>query len=131
MAGVGAGLAAERDQDPGADLLADRERQGVEEDALQDGAIEQARGKRRHDVRRGVVGAGGLAGHRDAARISVKGRDVLLHPPHHGLLVQQAVVGERVPFVVERGIGQEAEEPDPVVQRDNDLALVGELGRVI
>ena len=51
-------------------------------------------------------------------RIAAESGDVLAHPAQCGLLIGQAVV--RLGAVGQRGMGQEAQRAEPVVDRDDD-----------
>ena len=91
--------------------------------------MEQSGGQRRQHAGAGVDRAGRLAAQCDAARIAPEGLDVALDPAQHGLLVQDAVIAERVTFAVQRWVGKESEQAQPVIHRhDDSRAAVGPAG---
>ncbi len=101
--------------------------------ALGDRAVEQApRPGRGHEVEHRLT-AGGLAEDRDATGVATESGDVVAHPFERGDLVEQAVV-PRDPvgrFHREVGVGEEAHEAEPIVERDEHAAALGQDGRVV
>jgi hypothetical protein len=82
----------------------------------------------RDEVRDHVQTAGRLADERDAPRVPAEPVDVGLDPPQRELLVHDAVV----PGGLERGVGEEVEGPEAVVEpHDDDVARLDERGRVV
>ena len=73
-------------------------------------------------------GAGRLAEDRDIVGIAAEGGDVALHPLQAGDLVEQAVVARGMlrQFGGERGMGEEAQHADAIVDRHHDHAALGQ-----
>ena len=82
--------------------------------------LEQARRERRRHVDLTIERACGLAPDRDVVLVSAERLDVLFHPFHRELLVQNAIVAEEMAFGVERGMGDEADEAHAVIDGDDD-----------
>src|SRR5215831_11087636 len=66
--------------------------------ALKDRPLKQSRGGRRYHVRRSIYRACRLAAERDVVGIAAEGCDVGTNPAERGLLIQNAIVGEGMPF---------------------------------
>jgi len=58
-----------------------------------------------------------LAAERDVVGIAAEGGGVGTHPAKRGLLIQNAVVGKRMPFRIQMGFRQEAKEAQAIVDR--------------
>ena len=102
--------------------------------ALRDRAVEEARRERRRELRVHAQPAGRLAEDRHVVRVAAELRDVALHPAQRGLLVHQAVVagahGRATP-ALSAGCARKPEPAEPVVDRDDDRALLDEPRRVV
>lgn len=90
----------------------DGERAGA---ALHDRPVEQTGRGRGSEVHADAQGAGGLAEDGDVAGIAAEAGGVGPHPAQGGLLVGEREVGG----AVERGMPEEPEDPEPVVDRDD------------
>ena len=101
--------------------------------ALRDRAVEQARGQGGGEVRMHAQPTGGLAEDRHVVAVAAELRDVALDPPQRGLLVHEPVVARGLVgrFGAQRRVREEAEEPEAVVQRDDDRALLDQPRRVV
>src|ERR1700735_2823974 len=75
--------------------------------------------------------AGRLAENRNVARVTAELTDISLHPLHRELLIHQAVIPCVMTFRVERGLREESQVAEAVLDRDDDTALVDERSRVI
>ncbi len=76
--------------------------------------------------------AGRLAEHGDVVRVAAECGDVVPDPAQRGLLVHQTVVADLVVLGVDGRVGEEAEDVDAVVERDEDDAAVpDQRGRVV
>jgi hypothetical protein len=98
----------------------------AERRALHDGPAEQPRGLGDGQEVRDRVASRGLPERRHALRIAAERADVAGHPPERLQLVEEAEVRRPVAAVAEV-----AEEPEPVGDRDDDDALLGDEGRRI
>jgi hypothetical protein len=80
-----------------------------------------------------AVPTGRLAEDRDVARITAELGDVALDPAKRRLLVQEAVVAGGVVgrLFGQCPVGQESEPSKPVVDRDDDAALLNQPRRVV
>ena len=100
--------------------------------ALHDRPLEQPPGVAGDEVREHGQAAGRLTGDGDVARVAAELVDVALHPPQRGLLVHQPVVaGRAAGSRRQRGMGQEPERAEPVVDGDDHGAFGGQLRRVV
>ena len=101
-------------------------------EAFAEPALEQAGGERRNHVDAGVERARRLAANGDVVLVAAELGDVALHPFQHGLLVENAVIGEEMAFVVQGRMREKAHEVQAVFHRDDDgLAVRGHLAAVI
>ncbi len=129
---VGGAGAADIPDDAGAEagLRLGQRRQRLRADgALDDGALEQAGGQqRRHQGVLDGDAAARSSKRRHVARTAAERHDVVVHPADRRLLVQDAVVAGDLgrAFRIQRRSGQEPEGAEPVVERDDDVALPGD-----
>src|SRR5262249_58083465 len=105
--------------------------------ALADRLVKEAGRERRRHQRADRERSRRLAEDRDVARIAAEGRDVVAHPAQRRDLIEQAVVARGAVSRLARQLGmrEEAEDAEPVVERDDDdafarqrLAVVARLG---
>jgi hypothetical protein len=100
--------------------------------ALEDGAVEQPFRAGRHDIGGGGPGAGRLAAQGDVTFVAPERRDVPLHPLQRRLHVHDAVVAGCVAFLVNVGMGHEAEQVQAIIESDHhQLALRRQPCRVV
>jgi hypothetical protein len=94
--------------------------------------VKQSFREGRHKVGHHRGAAAGLAEDRHVSRIAAERGDIVLDPPQRELLVHDPVVCKRVALGIDRGMPQEAERSDPVVQRHHDhVAAPGKLAAVV
>ena len=95
--------------------------------ALDDRFLDQIPRQRRGNERLDAAGARALAQDRDVVRIPAECGDVGMDPFERGDLVQEAVVAGNVVRTLrgQERMDQEAEDAEPVVDRDQDDALLG------
>src|SRR5215472_6539162 len=85
--------------------------------ALEDRPLKQSRGGRRYYVRRSIYRTCRLAAECDVVGIAAEGCDVGTNPAKRGLLIQNAVIGEGMPFRIQIGFRQEAKQAHTIVDR--------------
>jgi len=88
--------------------------------ALDDRVLEQPFGRRVRVVHARRVATGALAKQRDLLVVAAEVTDVALHPLERGDLIAQAIVARGSLLDIERGVHEEAEATEPVVDRDDD-----------
>ncbi len=95
--------------------------------ALQDRAREESACQRGTHQHARIDGPGGLAEHGHARRVATKLRDVLMHPPQSGNLIEQSVVTGRPVrrFAGQFGVGKETQWTEPVIDRDDHHPAFG------
>ena len=83
----------------------------------------------RYDIRR----AGGMSENHDVTRVATELRNVALDPLQRGDLVEQRVIARRMVLGLFRQLGvcHEAEHVHPVIQTDEDDALLREVRTVV
>ena len=89
----------------------------VERPALQHGLVEEAARAGHRQQAGDVHRARRLAEDRDVARIAAEGRDLVAHPLERGHLVEHGLVAGAVEPAPQLPAAQEAEGPEPVVDR--------------
>ena len=106
----------------------DLRRVGVGGPALHDGPVEEPLGRRHGQQGRHAHAAGRLAEQRHVSRVATEGGDVVVDPLQGGQLIGQPPVPEArpllpvepgLPRILQRRVGQEPEEPEPVVDGDH------------
>src|SRR2546423_12115997 len=87
--------------------------------------MEEAFRQWRRDQRPDAHSAGGFAEDRHARRIATEARDVALHPPQYGNLVEETVVTRSVVrrLCRECRVRQKTEGTEPIVEGDDDRTL--------
>ncbi len=99
--------------------------------ALHDRPLEEPSGAARDHVGEDGQATGRLARDGHPLRVAAEPRDVLLHPAQRGLLIHQPVVAGRPSGRRrQRRMRQEAKGAEPVVDRDDNGAIRGQLGGV-
>ena len=101
--------------------------------ALGDCPLEQSLRRGRDQLRADTQPAGRLTEDRHVLRVAAEARDVVLHPLERELLVHQAVVAGvvRLGPGAQRGMREEAEQAEPVVDRHDHNTLLDEVDRVV
>ena len=78
------------------------------------------------------IASGGLTEQRDVAGVAAEGGNVRLDPLQSGYLVQEAVIAFRtLRLGAERGVSEEAESSQSIIQTDEYDALASELRAVV
>ena len=98
-----------------------------------DRAMEQPAGERRGEQQIHRRGAGRQPGEGDVAGVAPECRDVALHPLERGDLVSEPVVAARPGrgLGAQRGVGEEPQAPESVVEGDDDEPRRRELRPVV
>ena len=95
--------------------------------ALDDRLLDQVAGQRRGNERFHAAGTGALAQDRDVIRVSAERGDVGMDPLECGDLVQKTIIAGNVvrALLRQEWMDQEPEDPEPIVDSDQDDALFG------
>ena len=101
--------------------------------ALANGPVEEPLGQRRRHEITDAPRAGRFTEDRDAFGIASEGRDVSLDPPQSCDLVEQAVIARNpvLGFLVQLGVGEKAQDAEPIVEGDDDRTAPGQCRAVV